>query len=147
MKKLLKTLHFIGLAIFFGSIAAYIFFGSQIPKNDLAALTLNRQWVASATAYLTIPAMWLVGLTGLLMSGKPKRRWLWIKLVTFAVIALNTHLFIFPAILASLSFVGGNPDLFSAAMQREAGFGALNVLLILTLIGIATFKPPLGQKP
>jgi len=146
MKTSLKILHIISLSIFLGSIATYIFLGSLISENQTVALELNRQWVASSTGYLTIPAMWLTGLTGLLMRRKSTARWLWAKLVGFIFIVLNTHVFIYPAILTSVTSVGENSIQFNEAMQQEAAFGAINLLLIITLIAIASIKPKFAGK-
>ncbi|AZZ95136.1 hypothetical protein EUZ85_01330 [Hahella sp. KA22] len=147
MRTLLKTVHLLSIAVFFGSIAAYIFFGAVLPENDLHALTLNREWVAAGTAWLTLPAMWLAGLSGILLSGKPKATWLWIKVGGFVLIALNAQLMVYPAILLSLETVNGANQVFDHAMLREAVFGAFNVLLILALVVVAVKKPFRRSRP
>ncbi|MEH6631127.1 MAG: hypothetical protein V7776_09880 [Halopseudomonas aestusnigri] len=151
MKYLLKILHLISLSIFFGSIATFIFLGEIIPPDDLSALKISRELVASGTAYLTLPALFATGLTGILMSGKPKSRWLWSKVVGFILIALNTTAFIYPAIETSLLHMdshtnGSSSGAFTAAMQQEAIFGGLNLLLIFSLIAIATIKPSFKRR-
>ncbi len=151
MRYSLKILHLISLSIFFGSIATFIFLGEIIPPDDLSALRISRELVASGTAYLTLPALFATGLTGVLMSGKPNTRWLWSKVIGFILIALNTIAFIYPAIEASLLHIGthtngSGSDEFTAAMQQEAIFGGLNLLLIFSLIAIATIKPSFKRK-
>lgn len=141
MKSTLKILHIIGLSIFLGSIVTYIFFSTLIQADDNLAMALNRQWVATSTYYLTICALWIIGLTGILMSRVPKTYWLWAKLFGFITIAINTHLFIYPAILESNNSLGINNDLFQTSMQQEAIFGAINIIIIIFLIAIAIVKP------
>lgn len=147
MKSMLKILHLASLSVFVGSIATYIFFGALIPENSELAMELNREWVATSTFYLTIISMWITGLTGILMSGKPKKLWLWAKLTGFIGIGINTHLFIYPAIVESKSSLGINNDVFQSAMQQEAIFGAVNIILILSMISIAVLKPTFSKKP
>ena len=146
MKKLFKILHIISITVFFGSIATYILFGELITPNDTQAWELNRLLVAKGTLYLTLPAMWIAGISGLLMSGRPKTRWLWLKLGGFLVAAINTHVFVYPAIMTSLGAVNNNETLFQSAMLDEAVFGAVNVVLIITLVVVAVVKPKLGTK-
>lgn len=146
MKSGLKILHLISLSIFIGSIASYIFFGALIPENDALAMKLNREWVATSTFYLTIVSLWVTGLTGILMSGKPKAPWLWAKLIGFICIVVNTHLFIYPAIIESKTSLGINNDAFQSAMQQEAIFGAINILIIVCMVTIAVLKPRFSNK-
>ncbi|MBU2713439.1 hypothetical protein [Zooshikella harenae] len=142
MRSLVKTIHLIALAVFLGSIITYIFAGVFIPEGNAHALTLNRQFVFTGTKLLTIPAMLVTGITGLLLMGKPNQRWLWVKLIGFVVIALNTYLFIYPAIDDSVAFLSENKiELFDGALMKEAIFGALNILLIIALVFVATKKP------
>ena len=147
MKKLLKILHLTSLSIFVGSIATYIFIGALVPENNEMAMELNRRWIATSTWYLTITSMWVTGLTGILMSGKPKKPWLWAKLAGFIGIGINTHLFIYPAIMKSKSSLGTDSDAFQSAMLQEAIFGAVNIVLILFMISIAVLKPKFSKKP
>jgi hypothetical protein len=146
MKKLLKILHLISLSVFVGSIATYIFLGALVPENNELAMELNRQWVATSTLYLTITSIWVTGLTGILLSGKPNKPWLWAKLTGFIGIGINTHLFIYPAIVESKSFLGINNDAFQSAMQQEAIFGAVNIILILFMVSIAVLKPKFSRN-
>ena len=146
MKSLLKVVHLVSLSIFIGSIATYIFFGTLIPAGSEMAMELNREWIAKSTLYLTIGSIWSTGLTGILMSGKPKELWLWGKVLGFICIAVNTHLFIYPAIIESKSSLGTNSDVFQSAMQQEAIFGAVNIIIILFMVFIAVLKPAFSKK-
>lgn len=146
MKSLLKILHLLGLSIFLGSIATYIFFGTLIQADDKLAMELNREWVVKSTYYLTITSLWITGLTGVLMSRVPKKPWLWAKLFGFIAIGINTHLFIYPAILKSKSSLGIHNDIFQNAMQQEAVFGAINIIIIVSMVSIATIKPKFSKK-
>ena len=127
MKSLLKVIHLLSISVFIGSIATYVFIGALVPDNNALAMELNRIWVAKSTLYLTITSIWVAGLTGILMSGKPKQPWLWGKLLGFVGIAVNTHLFVYPAIIASRSTLSVKGEAFQNAMQQEAIFGAINI--------------------
>ena len=145
MRYLLKVLHLLSLAIFFGSIVTYIFMGELVSGEGIASLKVSRELTASGTLYLTLPALFLTGLTGVLMSGKPNTRWLWSKVIGFILIAVNTKAFIYPAIEASvLNF--DKPEAYSTAMQQEVIFGGINLFLILSLIAIAVIKPRFKRK-
>lgn len=145
MKSIFKIIHLLSVSIFIGSIATYVFFGALVPNNNEVAMMLNREWVSTSTTYLTIVAMWVAGISGILMSGKPKSRWLWVKLVGFVMVALNTHLFISPAITTSLEALGNNDDLFKTATLQEAIFGAINLLMLIALVSVAVVKPKLSR--
>ncbi|NIY83005.1 hypothetical protein [Vibrio hepatarius] len=145
MKSILKVIHLLSFAVFLGSISTYIFFGEIIAKDDLVAMGFNRDWVSTGTAYLTIGSMWITGITGMLMSGVPKKRWLWAKVFGFILIVLNTYIFIYPAIVLSRTALNDNSELFQSAMLQEAIFGAVNLLLIIILVAVATLKPKLRR--
>ncbi|GGY11280.1 hypothetical protein [Paludibacterium paludis] len=133
MKTLLKTLHFVGLSLFLGSIVAYIVAGAVAESRE--ALAFSRNFVLAGTLYVTIPAMWVVGLTGMVMSGLPRTAWQKAKGIGFVLVALNTHIFIFPAIRESVDFLRiGNQAMFEHAAMTEAVAGLVNILLILALI-------------
>ena len=151
MRYFLKTLHLISLSIFLGSITTFIFIGEAIPTGDIVALQTSRDLVASGTTFLTLPAFFVTGLTGILMSKKPKSRWLWAKLIGFILLAVNFIAFIYPAIEASVFYLGdpafGSSSVeYISAMQREAIFGGVNLILILSLIAIAAIKPSFKRK-
>lgn len=145
MKSILKVIHLLSFAVFLGSISTYIFFGEIIAKDNLVAMGFNRDWVSTGTAYLTISSMWITGITGILMSGIPKKRWMWAKVIGFILIALNTYIFIYPAIILSRTTLNNNFEIFQSAMLQEAIFGALNLLLIIILVSIAAIKPKLSK--
>ncbi len=141
MRTLLKTIHLTSIAVFFGSIATYIFLGMLVPEGDNQAMQLNRQWVTEGTGLLTLPALWLAGISGILLSGKPKATWIWLKAGGFTVITLNAYLFVYPAIKLSLESVNGPIEVFDSATMQEAIFGAFNVIMALLLTAIAIKKP------
>lgn len=146
MRALIKTIHLVSLCVFFGSIATYIFLGAITPEGDPQALALSREWVLTSTTYLTVISMCITGLTGLLLSGKPQRFWVWTKLLGFTVICLNTYFFVYPAIVESNLTLGIDEIKFQAALQNEAIFGAINIILILLLIVVAVTKPKLSRE-
>lgn len=144
MKKALKVIHLIAVSCFLGSIVTYIVFGALAGK-DPVALHFNRAWVSSSTIYLTISAMWVAGITGLLMSGIPRANWLRAKLLGFVVILVNTYFLVSPAITQSLQYVDVGGDQFASAVRQEAVFGGVNLVLIVLLIALSVAKP-FGRK-
>ncbi|UXI03685.1 hypothetical protein [Photobacterium sp. TY1-4] len=146
LRSILKTIHLVSLCIFLGSIATYIFLGELVPESNQMALALNRQWVLQSTTYLTIIAMCITGLTGVLLSGIPRARWIQIKLIGFVGILLNTFFFVYPAIQSSVELLGKDEQGFEAALMNEAIFGGVNILLILILIVIAIRKPKFSRQ-
>ena len=146
MRTFLKTLHLLGFVGFLGSIVTFIVLGQLLPEKQGLALRFNREWVAACTSYLTIPSLWLAGLSGIAMSGIPKVKWLWLKLFGFAAITANTYLLVNPAIKSSLKYMDTGGEPLTSALQHEAIFGGVNLILILLLIIIAIVKPQWGKR-
>lgn len=144
MKKTLKVIHLVAVSCFLGSIVTYIMFGILAGKEPVA-LHFNRVWVNSSTTYLTISAMWVAGITGLLMSGIPRANWLKAKLLGFVVIVANTYMLVGPAVTQSLQHVDAGGDKFASAVRQEAIFGGVNLVLIVLLITLSVAKP-FGRK-
>ena len=139
MRVFLKTLHLISLSIFLGSIISYIMI-CEITYDDIS-LSFSRYFIMMGTQFLTIPAMWAVGITGIIISGIPKNLWMKIKAIGFMLVMLNTHLFIFPAIRdAVISLKDNNHVMFKSATSIEAIAGFVNIVLIITLIVVAVKK-------
>jgi hypothetical protein len=95
MYKIAKALHFVGLAMFLGSILGHITIGFVTGAKDHAqAMLFGRQAIEIATWSLTVPGLALLVATGLFMTvhgglGFGRRRWLTVHQIIGALILLN----------------------------------------------------------
>lgn len=168
MRKGLKALHLIGVAMFLGSILAHISVG-LIPgvQTETEAALFARQAISAATLSVTLPGLGLMLLTGAALYAKGGlrlggRRWLLLHAGAGALIALNAALVLAPTGreplgLAEQAAAGGGAAgpgpaagaawaRLHALEAREALFGAVNVTLALAAIAIAVVKPRLGAR-
>jgi hypothetical protein len=156
--KTAKALHFIGLAMFLGSILGHIAIGF-VPgaKDQPQAMLFGRQAIEIATWSLTIPGLALLVVTGLFMTfhgglGFGRRRWLTTHQIIGALILLNAALILVPVgddLFGAASQIvhgGGSREAFAALAARERMFGAANLVLALATIFVAVLKPALGQS-
>lgn len=157
MRKVLKALHLIGLAAFFGSILSHVS-TSFIPgaMTDPETTLVVRQAIGVATTYLTLPALALLVVTGALLAvvGKwplPRTRWLVLHAIFGLLIVLNAAFVLYPggqalSLAAADVAAGTRPmDQLLALKGRESAFGAANVLLSLAAVFVAVIKPGLGR--
>ena len=160
MSKFVKALHLIGVVMFFGSILGHITVGLVPGANDDPQTALiAREAIAAATTYLTVPGLVLLLLTGFFMIVKGrlpvfKTRWLTLHALIGLLIALNAAFVLYPTgqetlEIASQVATGALPMVQLHVVEgREAAFGAVNVLLCLTMVFIAVVKPRIGNvKP
>lgn len=158
MYKLAKAAHFVGLAMFLGSILGHITIGF-VPgaKDQTQAMLFGRQAIEIATWSLTVPGFALLVVTGLFMTlysqlGFGRRRWLTAHQMIGVLIILNAAFVLVPAGVRLLDVApeiiagGGSMETFNAIKNRETMFGAVNLLLALVTIFLATLKPALGQS-
>lgn len=156
--RITRALHFVGLAMFLGSILAHVSLGF-VPgaKDPSQAMVFWRQGIEIATASLTVPGLALMVVTGLFMTVRSgakfaRQHWLILHLIIGALIVLNSALVMVPVGIRSLdqaiqiSHGSGSMETFSALIGQERVFGAINILLALASIFIATLKPRLGQS-
>ncbi|MFN3625602.1 MAG: DUF2269 family protein [Hyphomicrobium sp.] len=153
-----KALHFVGLAMFFGSILGHIAIGFVPGARDQAqAMLFGRQAIEIATWSLTVPGLALLTVTGLFMTirgelGFGRRRWLTTHQIIGVLILVNAALILVPiggdlADAASKILQGsGSIEAFAALAGREQLFGAANVALTIAAIFVAVLKPALGQS-
>jgi hypothetical protein len=158
MYKIAKALHFVGLAMFLGSILGHITIGFVPGAKDQAqAILFGRQAIEIATWSLTVPGLALLVVTGLAMTvggrlGFGRRPWLTLHQVIGALILLNAALILVPVggdllDVASKIIQGhGSMEGFTALAGRERMFGAANLLLALVTTFIAVLKPALWQS-
>lgn len=158
MLKLIKALHVLGVVMFFGSILGHVTAGF-IPaaKSDPQTALIVRQAIDAATTYLTLPGLVLLVVTGVFMIVRRrlpiiKIRWLALHAIFGLLIALNAAFVLLPVgqdLLAAGSQVATGAlsmDHLHALEQREAAFGAANVVLSLAALFIAVIKPPFGAR-
>jgi hypothetical protein len=156
--KMAKALHFVGLAMFLGSILGHITIGFVPGARDQAqAMLFGRQAIEIATWSLTIPGLVLLAVTGLFMTvrgglGFGRQRWLTVHQIIGALILLNAALVLAPVggdllDVASKIIQGtASMETFAALAGRERMFGAANVVLALATIFAAVLKPARGQS-
>ncbi len=128
-------------------------------KDDPQTALIVREAIAVATAYLTLPGLGLLLVSGVftIVKGKLpvlKIRWLTLHALFGLLIALNAAFVLYPTgqellEVASQVATGALPMVQLHVVEgREAAFGAVNVLLCLTMVFIAVVKPQIGQaKP
>lgn len=158
MYKIAKALHFLGLAMFLGSILGHVSIGFVPGANDEAqAMLFGRQAIEIATWLLTVPGLALLAVTGLFMTfrggfGIGRRRWLTVHQIVGVLILLNAAFVLVPVggeLLDAASMIiqgSGSLEAFEALAGRERMFGALNLVLALATIFVAALKPALTQS-
>jgi len=152
MDKTLKAAHFVGLALFLGSIPGHILLGRLADPADLPGFALLMHAKYASVLALTLPALILTLLTGIALMLRrgmtPNRiRWMAVKLVLVAMIVLNGALVLRP-VGAEMAHsaraavkTGTLSPAFASLERREGAFGAANLVMILAVIGLAVFKP------
>ncbi|MCW9034338.1 MAG: DUF2269 family protein [Rhodospirillales bacterium] len=157
MFKFLKGVHILALCIFVGSVPAHIVLGAVAdPTGDYQSFAIFHQAKYLLTYTLTTAGVIAVILSGLLLAisnkGMLKQRWLQIKLALVALIALNGGLILTPlaekmtALAVKAAQSGTLETTFADLAGRESIAGAANILLIITVVFIAIYKPAFGQK-
>jgi hypothetical protein len=158
IQRIAKALHFVGLAMFLGSILGHVTIGFVPGATDRAqAMLFGRQAIEVATWSLTIPGLALLALTGLFMTfrgglGFGRRRWLTVHQIVGTLILLNAALILVPVGGNLLDAAGrviqgsGSTEAFAALARRERVFGAANLVLALVTLFVAVLKPTLGQS-
>ncbi|MBZ0178270.1 MAG: hypothetical protein K8F36_03180 [Melioribacteraceae bacterium] len=149
MRQILKLLHFIGLTIFLGSIITFVVISNLIEGASLENILFGRNVISAGTFLLTLPAMWLIAVTGIWMGYKKygiKNRFFQLKFFLILLIVLNAHFFVTPAVtlateLAAQSYEQGNfLSSYYDAYMKESIFGAINVLLTITAAVIGVWR-------
>ncbi|WP_162788022.1 DUF2269 family protein [Chromobacterium haemolyticum] len=149
MNRTLKLIHFIALALFLGSILAWVVLSETGPATP-ALLAQTRQQIHIGTWVLTVPGLWLMLISGLLMGYRrygPRNRFFQLKLGLTLLILLNASFVVVPAVdmanqLAQAALLNGalSAD-FHAATLREAIGGGLNILLIVITAAVGVWRP------
>jgi hypothetical protein len=152
IRKLVKALHLVGLALFLGSIPAHILLGRlATAEGDLAhtALLLHAKHVSVLA--LTLPGLALIVVTGLglVVSARSlmQARWLWAKLALAILVMLNGALILTPtgaaiaALATEAAATGIVPPTLAALQARESLFGAINLTMTFGIIALAVLRP------
>ncbi|MCS3806620.1 hypothetical protein HNO92_004229 [Chromobacterium alkanivorans] len=150
MNRTLKLIHFIALALFLGSILAWIVLSETGPAAPPALLAQTRWYIHIGTWALTVPGLWLMLISGLLLGYRrygPRNRFFQLKLGLTLVILLNASFVVAPAVdqayllaQAALPASAVGAD-FHAATLREAIGGGLNILLIVITAAVGVWRP------
>jgi hypothetical protein len=152
IRKPVKALHLLGLALFLGSIPAHILLGRLASAEaDLAHMALLLHAKHVSVLALTLPGLALIVVTGLGLvvteRSLVQARWLWAKLGLAAFVMLNGALILTPtsaeiaAVAAEAAATGVVPPTLAALQARESLFGALNLMMTLSIIALAVLRP------
>ena len=149
----MKLLHFVGLVIFLGSIFTFIVISALTKNASLENLAFGRKIISTGTDVLTLPGMWILVITGILMGYKKyglKSQFFIFKFFVVTLVILNAHFLIVPAAhdateIASRSLAAGHLlSEYGAAYMRESIFGAANILLAVIAAVVGVWK--IGMK-
>jgi len=155
MYSIIKALHLVGLAMFLGSLlasAAITLIASDL--QEMALVAHQRRLIQVLTWALTVPGMWLTGISGLLLSllrgggGLYIPRWLRLKQLLFLAILLNCTFLLAPLVdhLATVSadglLAGALPSTYASIQGRETLLGIVNIALLLGALGLAVVNAP-----
>ncbi len=144
--------------MFFGSILGHAIAGIVSSASDNAQVVHTvREVIQTETYFLTIPGFILFTITGIAMLflGKvpiKKLRWLAVHVCLGALVILNAVFILLPVgaeiLEASQNMVtsAGSMEYFHELKNKEAIFGALNIISCLILVTLAVIKPKLGAK-
>ena len=142
MKVFLKTAHILSLVLFLGSIFTYILISTMIENADVSDLAFGRSIISRGTAVLTLPALWVLVLSGVIMgiNGEKGSLFFKIKLAAGILLLINAHVFVAAAVTSATSLAldaklsGQLSPQYYTAYMKESAFGAVNVLLALSAL-------------
>lgn len=156
--KTARFLHLLGLAMFLGSIFAFVVIGAiPVPPADVETVYHYRRAIRVVTWVLTVPGMWLMAVTGIVMTvvgryGFFRVRWLTLKQLAMLVILANGTFVLVPYVeelfvLATQALAQGKlPEGFAALSTHEDIAGTVNLLLILGALALAVWRPFSGNR-
>jgi hypothetical protein len=156
--KTARFLHLLGLAMFLGSIFAFVVIGAiPVPPADVETVYHYRRAIRVMTWVLTVPGMWLMTATGIVMAvlgryGLFRVRWLTLKQLAMLVILANGTFVLVPHgeelfMLATRALAQGElPEGFAALGTHEDIAGTVNLLLILGALALAVWRPFSGKR-
>lgn len=153
MRQALKVAHFVGLAMFMGSVLAHISVNA-VPGvgTDPAATLTARQAIVAATTWVTLPGLLLAIASGLGLAllgghGFGRTGWLTLHQAAALLILLNAVLVLVPAGREAVEAAHtGSLEAVATAAATESRFGPVNLLLTLSVVVLGVGKPRLGQR-
>jgi hypothetical protein len=140
MRRTARFIHYLGLALFLGSIFSFIVASSVTATSDLAALAAARRVISAGTLFLTLPGLVLLIVSGSVLSATSnglKSRWVQIMAVAAAVIVVNAVSVVVPAGRAATALAQSSVSTgvlatgFGAAYMTESVAGGVNIVLAL----------------
>jgi len=158
MYKSVKVLHVIGVILFFGSILGHAIAGIVSTASDNPqVLHTVREVILTETYFLTIPGTVLFTITGIamLIIGKlpiRKFRWLLVHTCLGTLVILNAVFVLLPVgaeiLEASQNMMTGSgpTEHLHQLENKEAIFGALNIISCFVLVTLAVIKPGSGTE-
>jgi hypothetical protein len=159
MKRILKTLHLVGLLLLTsGLIAAWILPDAGASEPGSASAAALAQSAYNALLQLALPGLMLLLITGvaqmLMLNLTPDRfRWVAVKLVLAGLMAGNLLVFQTPtarALLVSTARTAQGMDIATPLETLLARHGALALTglgLILLILALSVIRPSLNRSP
>jgi hypothetical protein len=149
--RVLRLLHLAAMVVFIGGILACIVLGAAGYVAQPEGFLVRRQIATDLTRALIVPGMWMVLVTGMLLSwrgryGVFRRTWVGLKQVTGVLIAVNGTFLLVPLVGRILALAQSRDIAMAAYLQaREDAFGALNPLLAITAMWLGVWRPRWGS--
>ncbi len=140
MRRTARFVHYLGVALFLGSIFSFIVASSVTATSDLAALAAARRVISAGTMFLTLPGLALLVVSGAVLSATSnglKSRWVQVMALAAAVIVVNAVFVVVPAgrtataLAQSAVSTGDLATGFGAAYMTESVAGGANIVLAL----------------
>ncbi len=156
MKNAARLAHVLGFGLFLGSVLAFAVASGVPAAGDFASLAVARRVISAGTAWVTLPGLCLILVSGVLLTGRETRifeqRWTRVMVGIAGLVAVNTVLVVLPAVrtataLAQSSAAEGRlANGFASAYVRESVAGGVNILLALlaAVAGVWKFGSPRG---
>lgn len=151
MKRILRIVHLVALAVFLGSIFGHIVLGRLAEADPAAALPLLGAKLAMIHA-LTLPGLGALVLSGAVLAfttrpAQGMRRWLAAKFALVIAVGANGALMLTPIAERQVELAGGaggmlSPE-FAALVLRESVAGGFNLLVIAAIMALAVLRPAL----
>ncbi len=146
-------LFLLGMALSLGSIATFIVMNRAVGSNsNIVLIHHQRIFAAASSRALTIPGVCMLLAAAILSPGFSGRHpfadaWSLVRLTVAGLIFINTVVFIRPLVaevskLAEQSTAEGRlVEGYKRRKTLEDRFGAANLLMIVTMLLLAVFRP------
>lgn len=163
MRSTLRFLHFLGLALFIGSLPGHIVLGRVVPGGDIPAqgVLFARTVIKMMTLFVTMPGLGLAVLAGLglwTLAPRPRAGWMKAHLLIGLLVLANGAVVLTPQVLSlagqAQALVDDRFDalVWQRAKTAEDVAGTINLLAALASMAIACARPrrrvdPLPGRP